>query len=182
MEDRETELAEVYLQPGEMFLAREPTMIRTLLGSCVGVTFWSGKLGIGALCHAMLPKCPDGYSSGIRPEVGYRYVDFCIRDLARKFDGLGAYRSEVQVKLFGGADVLLGSRDTPIRDTVGSVNCDTALETLRAEGFQVAASSLRGKSGLNIRFNTGNGEVQLRRLKHASGFSPRRRVREKGDA
>ena len=114
MPDHEAELAEVYLQPGEMYLAREPTMIRTLLGSCVGVAFWSKKLGIGALCHAMLPKCPDGYSLGVNPEVGYRYVDFCIRDLARKFDGLGAHRTEVEAKLFGGADVLLGSDDAPV--------------------------------------------------------------------
>lgn len=182
MPDLEAELAEVYLQPGEMFLAREPTMIRTLLGSCVGVTFWSERLGIGALCHAMLPRCPDGCSMGVSPEVGYRYVDFCIRDLARKFDSLGAHRTEVQVKLFGGADVLLGSKDAPIRDSVGSLNCDTALEVLRTEGFQIAASSLRGKSGLNIRFNTGNGEVQLRRLKHASGHPPRRHGNERRDA
>ena len=52
------ELVEVYLQPGEMFLALEPTIIRTLLGSCVGVSFWSRRMGIGALCHAMLPQCP----------------------------------------------------------------------------------------------------------------------------
>ena len=182
MPDPETELAEVYLQPGEMFLAREPTMIRTLLGSCVGVTFWSEKLGIGALCHAMLPRCPDGYSLGVSPEVGYRYVDFCIRDLARKFDRLGAHRSEVQVKLFGGADVLLEKKYAPIRDTVGSINCDVAIEILRAEGFEIAASSLRGKSGLNIHFNTGNGEVQLRRLKYASGHLPRRRGTERRNA
>lgn len=175
MPDHEAELAEVYLQPGEMYLASEPTMIRTLLGSCVGITFWSKRLGIGALCHAMLPRCPDGYSLRVSPEVGYRYVDFCIRDLARKFDGLGAHRKEVEVKLFGGADVLLGSEDAPIRDTVGSINCDTALEVLRTEGFQIAASSLRGESGLNIHFNTGNGEVQLRRLKHAPVHPSRRR-------
>ena len=182
MPDHEIELAEIYLQPGEMFLAREPTIIRTLLGSCVGVTFWCERLGIGALCHAILPRCPDGYSLGVSPEVGYRYVDFCIRDLARKFDGLGAQRSEVQVKLFGGADVLLGGKDAPIRDTVGSINCETALETLREESFQIAASSLRGKSGLNIRFNTGNGEVQLRRLKHASGHTSRRHGTERRNA
>jgi chemotaxis protein CheD len=182
MPDLDAELAEVYLQPGEMYLAREPTMIRTLLGSCVGITFWSKRLGIGALCHALLPRCPDGFSLGVHPEVGYRYVDFCIRDLARKFDGLGALRNEVEVKVFGGADVLLGSKDAPIRDTVGSINCDTALEVLRTEGFQIAASSLRGKSGLNIHFNTGNGEVQLRRLKHATEHSPRHRGAGKRDA
>jgi chemotaxis protein CheD len=171
MADNDVALVEVYLQPGEMFLAREPTIIRTLLGSCVGVSFWSRKMGIGALCHAMLPRCPEEALKDMRPEVGYRYVDFAIRDLARKFDAFGAQRSEVQVKLFGGADVLLAGPEKSARATVGSLNCETALEVLRTEGFQIAASSLRGKTGLNIHFNTGNGEVHLRRLKHNSGFA-----------
>jgi chemotaxis protein CheD len=181
MQDREAELAEVYLQPGEMFLAREPTIIRTLLGSCVGVAFWNERLGIGALCHAMLPRCPDGYSPVLSPEIGYKYVDYCIRDLARKFDELGAHRSEVQVKVFGGADVLLGEAETLARPTVGSLNCDSALDVLGAEGFQVIASSLRGKSGLTIQFNTGNGEIRLRRLKSIIEL-PRRRSLDEGSA
>ncbi len=174
MPDSETQLVEVYLQPGEMFLALEPTIIRTLLGSCVGVAFWSQRLGIGALCHAMLPRCPESLLRGVRPEVGYRYVDFSIRDLARKFDELGAHRSEIQVKVFGGADVLLVGSGVSARATIGSLNCDTALEVLSAENLRIAASSLRGKSGLNIQFHTGNGEVRLRRLKHNSGFVPPR--------
>jgi chemotaxis protein CheD len=174
MTEPEDELTEVYLQPGEMFFAREPTIIRTLLGSCVGVTFWSKRLGIGAMCHGMLPECPKHPSKKLPPEVGYRYVDFSIRGIARKFDELGARRSEVQVKLFGGADVLLGGPGTLDRPTVGSLNCDSALDVLSAEGFQVTASSLRGTSGLNIHFDTGNGEVQLRRLKGCSLLTPTR--------
>jgi chemotaxis protein CheD len=172
MIDPEVQLPDVYLRPGEMFLAREPTTIRTLLGSCVGVTFWSERLGIGALCHAMLPRSPKHSSKRLSPEVGYRYVDFSIRDIARKFDELGARRSEVQVKLFGGADVLLGDPRPLDRPTVGSMNCDSALDVLGAEGFQVMASSLRGTAGLTIHFDTGNGEVQLRRLKDCSVLIP----------
>ena len=48
MLELEDELSEVYLLPGEVHLARTPTIIRTILGSCVGVTFWSPKLGVGA--------------------------------------------------------------------------------------------------------------------------------------
>jgi hypothetical protein len=46
----------------------------------------------------------------------------------------------------------------------------------------VVASSLRGRNGLNIIFNTGNGEIKLRRLKHASGHPPRRRAKEGRDS
>jgi chemotaxis protein CheD len=178
--DREDELPEIYLQPGEMFLARDPTMIRTLLGSCVGVSFWSRRLGIGALCHALLPHCPEGCALDVMPELGYRYVDFAIRDIARQFDSLGAQRPEVQVKLFGGADVLLGGSGQAVRATVGSLNCETALEVLRTEGFQITASSLRGKAGLNIHFNTGNGEIRLCRLNDHSGFAPPQAGRTEG--
>jgi chemotaxis receptor (MCP) glutamine deamidase CheD len=47
------------------------------------------------------------------------------------------------------------------------MNCEVATEVLQAEGFRVAASSMGGTSGLNIRFDTRTGEVLLRRLNGA---------------
>jgi chemotaxis protein CheD len=189
MFDPESDVADVYVNPGEMFFARQPTVIRTLLGSCVGVTFWNARLKVGALCHGMLPKCPSDPPDGSPPESRYRFVDFAIRDIARKFDELGAQRSEVEVKVFGGADVLLGENGQLRRPTVGSLNCDSALDVLGAEGFKVIASSLRGTKGLNIHFNTGSGEVRLRRLedcstpaasRHKTSTSPRHKLTGRG--
>jgi len=164
MLELEGELPEVYLFPGELYLAREPAVIRTILGSCVGVTFWSAKLGIGALCHSLLPRYPGNAAAGFSHTAGHRYVDFSIRDLARRFDELGALRKEVEVKLFGGADVLVVSNPGSSRPTVGKMNCETAVEIVRAEGFDLIASSLGGTSGLNLKFNTKTGEVLVRRL------------------
>jgi chemotaxis protein CheD len=163
MPEGEAEVPEVHVQPGESHLVREPTILRTILGSCVGITFWAPRAGLAALCHPMLPRCPVKAGAQVRPAAGRRYVDFAIRDLARQFDSLAVQRSEVRVKLFGGGDVLLVSTDKS-RPTVGRLNCEAALAVLRDEGFTVAASSLGGKSGLHIRFHTGTGEVLLRRL------------------
>jgi len=149
------------LQPGEVYLAREPTLIRTILGSCVGVAFWSTRFRAGALCHALLPRCPR---ETVDPVQGHRYVDFSILELAREFDQIGVSRREVQVKLFGGADVLPVGDSNPLRPTVGRMNCEVAIEVLRDEGFEVAASSLGGTTGRSILFHTGTGEVQLRWL------------------
>ncbi len=96
-------------------------------------------------------------------QVG-RYVDSAIRELARNFDRVGVPRAEVQVKVFGGGDVLMLDEGPFSKPTVGTSNCDAAMETLLAEGFQVLTSSVRGNSGLKIHFNTINGEVRLRRL------------------
>ena len=163
----ESEVSEVYLHPGESYLARKPAIIRTILGSCVGVTFWSARLRVGALTHSQLPRCPTNSSVGLSLAAGHRYVDFSIRDLARQFDQLGALRREVQVKLFGGADVLPISAADPLRPTIGKQNCDAAIEVLRAEGFEVIASSLGGTTGRSIQFHTGTGEVRLRWLPQA---------------
>lgn len=164
MLELESEVSEVYLHPGESYLARKPAIIRTILGSCVGVTFWSARLGVGALSHSLLPRCPSNFSAGLSLATGHRYVDFAIRDLARQFDELGAQRNEVQVKLFGGADVLLVSDAASAKPTVGKLNSEAAIEVVRDEGFRVSASSLGGTSGLNIRFDTRTGEVLLLRL------------------
>jgi chemotaxis protein CheD len=157
-------LPDLDLQPGELYLARSPAILRTILGSCVGVTFWSARLGAGALCHGVLPRCPKLWPGGSGPSDGHRYVDFSIRHLAEQFDALGACRSELEVKLFGGADVLPTGTNRRGRPTVGEQNCQTAIEVLAEEGLQVSASDLGGVRGRRIHFHTGTGEVLVHRL------------------
>ena len=161
--ERESELAEVYVQPGESHLTTEPVILRTLLGSCVAVAFLALPRGVAALCHPMLPQCPSDATVMRRIKNPERYVDFAIRELAHRFDALGIARAKVVVKLFGGADVLQVF-DRRTRPTVGRLNSESALRVLREEGFQVTASSLGGTRGLNLRFNTRTGEVQVRRF------------------
>jgi chemotaxis protein CheD len=154
-------LPDLDLQPGELYLARGPAILRTILGSCVGVSFWCRRLAAGALCHGMLPRCPAGAAT--EPAAGSRYVDFSIRHLTREFESLGARREELEIKLFGGADVLptsgLGNRPT-----VGALNCLAACEVAAEEGLTVAACDLGGTRGRRIHFHTGTGEVLLHRL------------------
>ncbi len=109
----------------------------------------------------MLPNVSASARS--QASLGRRYVDFAIRELALRFDALGALRSEIEVKLFGGGDVLVVAINSS-RPTVGRMNIDVAREVLNIEGFAVAAHSLGGNSGVHISFNTGTGEVRLRRL------------------
>ena len=162
MPEPEEQLPEVYVQPGESRLVREPTMLRTLLGSCVGIAFRVPRLGVGALCHPMLPRHPARPAAPLTRSAGRRYVDFAIHDLVRQFDEMGARREEIEVKLFGGGDVLLMVNDAA-RPTVGMLNCEVAMRVLKEEGLAVTASSLGGKRGVNIHFNTKTGEVVLQR-------------------
>ncbi len=162
-EDDRAEIAEVYVQPGELYFTLEPSVIRTVLGSCVGITFWSPRLGAGALLHAQLPKCPKAGNS-VSQANGHHYVDFSIRDAARRFDALGVNRKDVEIKMFGGADVLPVSNTALSRRSVGRLNCISAIEVLRTEGLEITTSSIRGTSGVHLRFDTRTGIVLLRSL------------------
>jgi chemotaxis protein CheD len=147
------------IQPGEIYLAREPMILKTILGSCVAVTFWSKRLGAGALCHGVLPRCPPG----TKESEGHRYVDYSIRYLTEQFCRLGARVQELEVKVFGGADVLPTMARSG-KPTIGALNCQIALEVLEAEGLRVLASDLGGTRGRTIEFNTSTGGVLAHRL------------------
>jgi chemotaxis protein CheD len=156
-------LRQVYVHPGESHLVTGPAVMRTLLGSCVAILFRVPRLGIAAFCHPMLPAYPASGPATRSIVLGRRYVDFAIRDLAQQFDSLGVRRREIEVKLFGGGDVLVVT--TPeARPTVGKLNYEAAIRVLHDEGFDVAASSLGGTCGLTIQFDTTTGEVLLKRL------------------
>jgi len=92
-------------------------------------------------------------------------VDFSIRYLVGQFEALGARRRELEIKVFGGADVLTTGVDRRNRPTVGQLNCRAAEEVLAEEGLRIAASDLGGTRGRRIHFHTGTGEVLLHRLR-----------------
>ena len=171
MQDPNLPLREIYVQPGESHLVSEPAVLRTVLGSCVGITFLVPRLGIGALCHPMMPKRPTAQTSKLSVSVGRRYVDFAIREMARQLDRLGTRRAEAVVKLFGGNDVLAVNSNA--QPTIGQQNSESALYVLAEEGFTVAASRLGGGHGVHISFETVHGEVLLRRLESDSGTQGR---------
>lgn len=165
MPGHEGALPELRVHPGECRVVLRPSVLQTVLGSCVGITFFIPRLGIGALCHPMLPHCDPGRCACLPEASRRRYVDFAIRDLARRLDKLGAERREAHVKVFGGCDVLPVD-SASLKPTVGKLNAQTALQVLAEEGFVLTASRLGGEAGINIRFRTDTGEVLLRDLGH----------------
>jgi chemotaxis protein CheD len=110
----------------------------------------------------VLPYCPKDLTAEKRLVTGRRYVDFSIRQLAWQFDQLDVSRGEVQVKVFGGAEVL--GFGAAAKTVIGKLNSEAAIEVLESEGFRIIASSLGGNLGRQIQFHIGTGEVTLRWL------------------
>jgi chemotaxis protein CheD len=146
-------LPHVFLLPGGIHCATEPTLVTTVLGSCVAVCLLDRQRGLGGINHFLLPR-------GGGP-ANLRYGDASIDKLVEELVALGASRAALEAKLFGGAAVL----HTHAPDLhVGIQNIDMALERLGAHGIPIIARRTGGTTGVAIRLFTKSGKVLVRQI------------------
>jgi chemotaxis protein CheD len=150
------------MKPAEMYLADSPSIVKTVLGSCVSVTLFNRRLKVGAICHALLPHCKKMTECKGECTDGFKYVDCSIRCMLGKFRSLGISHRETEVKLFGGAHMFIARAGD--RETVGAQNIVTALRILREERLNLCTSDTGGSQGRKIFFYTHTGEIFLKRL------------------
>jgi chemotaxis protein CheD len=139
------------LLPGDLRCCRVPTILTTILGSCVTVCLWDPSRGIGGMNHFVLPS-DRGRSNNTR------YGDVAMQQLAAGFTRLGCRLEDLLAKVFGGADVLPSAHGS----SVGTNNIHFALALLQRVGIPVVAQRTGGNRGQHIVFHTGTGEVLMR--------------------
>jgi len=83
-------LERYFLKPGELMITEVPTIVTTVLGSCVAITMFSERCSVGGICHAMLPK-----GSLAHPTDRFRYVDTSILYMVHLFETLGVRKVEI---------------------------------------------------------------------------------------
>ncbi len=164
MKKREIDLPAVYLKPGEMHCAEHPTLIVTVLGSCVSVTMFNRRAGVGAICHGLLPRCRGLKNCGGACVEGFKYVECSIRQMVKLFDHYGIKRREIDVKCFGGADMFSRQNNSEGTEFVGRQNIQTAEKILNNEGLRILTMDVGGLQGRKILFYTDTGQVLLKRL------------------
>ncbi|MDY0385160.1 chemotaxis protein CheD [Trichlorobacter sp.] len=155
---RELELRHIYLQPGELFVDNQPALVQTILGSCVSVTLFCPRGGFGGICHALLPTG--------KPDEPGRHVDGAVRLLLDRMLGFGARHQLLEAKLFGGSRVL--GVPPAQRLTVGEQNVACAKELLHKLNLQLVADDTGGLRGRMLFFNSGSGEVFIRKVRNST--------------
>jgi chemotaxis protein CheD len=142
-------------------IVQGPAILETVLGSCVSAVFWFAPQQLGAMCHGALPECPRSLLRSSDVSKALRYTDYAIYYLLDRLRGRGIKSADLEVKLFGGAN-LLGDH-TP-GQAIGRQNSETARRIVEKEGLRLMASDLGGMQGRLIYFRTDTGEVFLRRI------------------
>ena len=146
---------EVTIHIGGVHASAEPTLVKTLLGSCISVCLHDPGRGIGGMNHFMLPRGAEG--DGEPARFGVHAMD-CLIGAMQK---LGADRRRLVAKVFGGAHVLA------IRESTVSVpqqNIDFIRHFLREEGLRVISEDVGGYHPRHVHFQTGSGRVFIKRV------------------
>lgn len=154
-----------YLMANEGVISKEPSKVTTVLGSCVSATFYDPVRKWGGLFHALLPRMADyTRNSNKSMELPWRYVDTSIEAMVKKFRDMGSPPDKLQIKIFGGAEVLIPSEERREPKSVGMQNVKAALDTFQRLDLRIVASDVGGKRGRKIIYFTHTGEVLLKRL------------------
>ncbi len=169
------ELPIVYLKPAEICITDKPSVVRTVLGSCLAITMFHPRLNVAAICHALLPE-PDLHDAEDEaPPNTLKYITLVIPEMLARLKDYSITLEELEVKIFGGADMLntrneRGTSQKPI----GRLNVLKARAILESHGLKVSVSDVGGNLGRKIFFYTHTGEVLLKRL--SSGIFPQETI------
>jgi len=158
--DTKFDMEMVTIFPGEYHATREQRVIFTVLGSCIAVAMFDPIRKIGGMNHFMLPftineECFYLSKSG---KYGMYAMELLINELLK----LGAARSVIKAKVFGGGNVLQN-----VKDFSGSVpenNIKFALEYLNAEGIPIVAQDVGGTEARRVFFFTDTAKIRLKRI------------------
>jgi len=161
------ELPVYYLKPGELHIDDQPGIVTTVLGSCVSVTMFNRRREMGAICHGLMPEQTEKQRSGKQGDDGFKYVDYSIKYMIDHFRSFGIAPGEIEVKLFGGADMFSMSNGGSSYASVGAKNIHMALLMMEQEGLTIQTKDIGGTQGRKLHFYTHTGEVFLKRLRRS---------------
>lgn len=154
----------IYLKPGQMHISGKPSIVVTVLGSCLSITMFHRRAGLGAICHGLLPECGGKKSCNSVCGDGFKFVDCSIKRMLKRFDVCDIKRREIEIKCFGGADMFGVQQENANIVSVGKQNIVTAKKMLENEGLTLHSIDVGGNQGRKILFYTHTGKVLLKRL------------------
>jgi chemotaxis protein CheD len=143
--------------PGEHYVtANADEMLVTILGSCVTACIRDPMAGVGGMNHFMLPEAAGGGWDSASESM--RYGNVAMERLINDILTRGGMRKRLEIKVFGGGNVMRGITD------IGHRNAEFVESYLAAENLPIAAHHLRGNLPRRVHYFPITGRVMLLEL------------------
>lgn len=153
-----TEAAKIL--PGEYYGTTRDMVLVTVLGSCVAACIRDRASGIGGMNHFMLPDSV-GQDQSNPLSSSARYGTYAMEMLINELSKLGARRSNLEAKVFGGGNVLRGFTVA----NVGERNARFVIDFLRTERIPVIAQDLLDIYPRKVYYFPQTGRVLIKKLR-----------------
>ena len=126
-------------------------VLRTLLGSCIGLVLQDRKNRVGGMAHIVLPL------SNSSSELPGKYADTALPELIRLIAQMGGKSSNLTAKLAGGANMFV----TGSTNAIGSQNILAVDRLLLEAGIPVLGRHCGGIQGRRMAFDVESGAVTV---------------------
>lgn len=157
--DKHFDIEAAKILPGEYYVSGREMMLVTVLGSCVAACIRDPVTGIGGMNHFMLPESSEGMAkvNGLSTRYGTYAMEVLINQLLK----LGAKKTRLEAKVFGGGNVLRGFTVS----NVGLKNAEFVKSFLSIERIPIVAEDLLDIYPRKVYFFPQTGRVLIRKLK-----------------
>ncbi len=155
--DQNLERTVVKLMTGDCYVTADTReMLVTILGSCISVCMRDPVANVGGMNHILLP----GGEKKSRSDPGYstRFGAYAMEELINGMLKLGAQKSRLEAKMFGGGNVIKNSA------MIGTKNIHFVKEFLQNEGIRIAAEDVGGGLPRRIHYFPDTGRTMMRIL------------------
>lgn len=142
---------------GEMEGAAAPAIIRTILGSCVGIMLYDPQRQVGGLAHILLPLMRNGDTRVAK------YANSAIPALvANLVQSHGASRNRLEAKLAGGATMFGFKKQKMQMLDIGNNNIRASRLCLEKLAIPIRAEDVGADYGRRVEFDLATGRVSIR--------------------
>lgn len=157
--DKNFNLRAAKILPGEYYVTGHDMVLVTVLGSCVSACVRDRRSSIGGMNHFMLPE--GGQDARDPLSSTARYGVFAMEVLINELLKLGARRSDLEAKVFGGGNVMAGFTQA----NVGQRNAIFVREFLQTEHIALIAEDLLDIYPRKVYFFPATGRVLVKKLR-----------------
>lgn len=132
-----------------------PSVLRTILGSCVGICIYDRVKKIGGMAHVLLPL---SQKVQINPE---KYADTAIPLLVRELLKEGAKKENLSAKITGGASMFKFGSNIALGQ-IGDRNVEQTKVELQKLGIPIVVEEVGGSLGRVIDFFLTDGHMKIK--------------------
>jgi chemotaxis protein CheD len=137
-------------------ISSPPDILRTILGSCVGICLFDSVALVGGLSHIMLPQ--QKFRSSEK-----KYADSAIPQMLADMLRMKAGKQRITAKIIGGSKMFQVSENS-IMGEIGRNNVKKVREVLASLGIPIIADDVGGDYGRTIDFYLQTGEIRIRSI------------------